>query len=117
MLCSSGVPNRTTFPTTPSRDEGNVQPAEIKDIQTLLKALDKHNYTELRDYNIVLLMLDTGIRTSELMSIRNEDYDPEKQSILIRPEVAKTSRSRTLYLSAMTNSALRKFLKVKPKES
>ena len=36
------------------RDEGNVQPAEIRDIQTLLKALDKHNYTELRDYNIVL---------------------------------------------------------------
>ena len=24
--------------------EGNVQPAEIRDIQTLLKALDKHNY-------------------------------------------------------------------------
>ena len=40
------------------RDEGNVQPAEIKDIQALLKALDKHNYTELRDYNIVLLMSD-----------------------------------------------------------
>ena len=36
------------------RDEGNVQPAEIKDIQAFLKALDKHNYTELRDYNIVL---------------------------------------------------------------
>ena len=37
------------------RDEGNVQPAEIRDIQTLLKALDKHNYTELRDYNIIKL--------------------------------------------------------------
>ena len=98
------------------RDEGNVQPAEIKDIQALLKALDKHNYTELRDYNIVLLMLDTGIRTSELMAIKNDDYDPETQSIFIRPEVAKTSRSRTLYLSAMTNASLKKFLKVKPKE-
>lgn len=58
----------------------NAQPAEIKDIQTLLKALDKHNYTELRDYNIVLLMLDTGIRTSELVAIKNEDYNPEAQS-------------------------------------
>lgn len=36
------------------KDEGKVQPAEIKDIQTLLKALDKHNYTELRDHNIML---------------------------------------------------------------
>ena len=96
------------------RDEGKIRPAEIKDIQSLLKSLDKHNYTELRDYNIVLLMLDTGIRTSELTAIRNEDYDPEALSIFIRPEVAKTSRSRTLYLSAMTNASLKKFLKVKP---
>ena len=65
------------------RDDGHVQPAAIKDIQALLNALDKHNYTELRDYNIVLLMLDTGIRTSELMSINNEDYDPEAMSIVI----------------------------------
>ena len=98
------------------RDEGHVQPADIKDIQSFLKALDKHNYTELRDYNIVLLMLDTGIRTSELMAIKNEDYNPETQSILIRPEVAKTSRCRTLYLSSMTNASLKKFHRVKPKE-
>lgn len=98
------------------KDEGKVQPAEIRDIQSLLNSLDKHNYTELRDYTIILLMLDTGIRTSELMSICNNDYDPESQSILIRPEVAKTSRSRTLYLSPMTNTALKKFMKVKPTE-
>ena len=96
------------------REEGKVQPAGIKDIQTVLKSLDKHNYTELRDYNIILLMLDTGIRTSELMAITNDDYDPEAQSILVRAAVAKTSRSRTLYLSNMTNASLRKFLKVKP---
>jgi site-specific recombinase XerD len=98
------------------RDEGNVQPADIKEIKIMLKSLDKHNYTELRDYNIILLMLDTGIRTSELMAITNDDYDPEAQSINIRAEVAKTSRSRTLYLSNMTNTSLRKFLNVKPKE-
>ena len=98
------------------RDDGNVQPAEIASIQTFLKSLDKHNYTELRDYNIVLLILDTGIRTSELMALRDDDFDPNTQSIFIRPEVAKTSRSRTLYLSPMTNSSLKKFLKVKPAE-
>ena len=97
-------------------DEGKVQPARIKDIQTMLKSLDKHSYTELRDYNIALLMLDTGIRTSELLAITNDDYDPEGHSINIRAEVAKTSRSRTLYLSTMTNTSLKKFLNVKPKE-
>ena len=100
----------------PTEENAKCLAAEIKDIQTFMKALDKHNYTELRDYNIVLLILDTGIRTSELMAIKNEDCDPEAQPIFIRPDVAKTSRSGTLCLSGMTNTSLRKFLKVKPKE-
>lgn len=98
------------------KDDGNIQPATIKEIQTFLKCLDKHNYTELRDHTIVLLMLDTGIRTSEIMGLKNSDYDIDGQCITIRAEVAKTRKGRTLFLSGMTNTALKKFLKVKPKE-
>lgn len=98
------------------KDEGNIQPATIGEIQAMLRCLDKHNYTELRDYNIILLMLDTGIRTSELMALRNSDYDTEAACINIRPEVAKTSRSRTIFLSGMTNTALKKFQRVKPQQ-
>lgn len=98
------------------KDEGNIKPATIEDIQSFLKCLDKHNYCELRDYNITMVMLDTGIRTSEILALLNSDYNPELQSITVRPEVAKTSKSRTIYLSPTTNTALRKFLKVKPSE-
>ena len=98
------------------KDEGNIKPATIADIQSFLRCLDKHNYCELRDYNITMVMLDTGIRTSEILSLRNSDYDPEQQSITIRPEVAKTSKSRTVYLSPVTNTALKKYLRVKPGE-
>lgn len=98
------------------KDEGNIMPAEIKEIQILLDSLNKDDYTELRDYTIILLMLDTGIRTSELLSIKESDYDSVKQSIFIRQDVAKTSRSRTLYLSNMTNASIKRFLKVKPTE-
>ncbi len=88
------------------KDEGNIKPATIADIQSFLKCLDKHNYCELRDYNITMVMLDTGIRTSEILSLLNSDYDPDLQCITIRPEVAKTSKSRTIYLSPITNTAL-----------
>lgn len=98
------------------KDEGNIKPATIEDIQRFLKCLDKHNYVELRDYNITMVMLDTGIRTSEILALQNSDYNPDLQSITIRPEVAKTCKSRTIYLSPTTNTALKKFLKVKPKE-
>ena len=36
------------------KDDGNIQPATIKEIQIFPKCLDKHNYTELRDHTIVL---------------------------------------------------------------
>ena len=97
------------------KDEGKVKPADIEALQTVLNSLDKSNYVELRDYTIILLMLDTGIRTSELTTLVNGDYNSASQSIYIRPEIAKTSRSRTLYLSDSVNDALKKFLRVKPK--
>lgn len=98
------------------RDDGHVLPATISDIQQFLKHMDKSNYCDLRDYTITLLMLDTGIRTSELMALRENDYSIDQMSITIRPEVSKTSRGRIVFLSPMTNTALKKFLKVKPKE-
>ena len=97
------------------KDEGKVKPADIEDLQTVLNSLDKSNYVELRDYTIILLMLDTGIRTSELTTLVNGDYNSASQSIYIRPEIAKTSRSRTLYLSDSVNDVLKRFLRVKPK--
>lgn len=58
------------------KDEGNIKPATIEDIQSFLRYLDKHNYCELRDYNITMVMLDTGIRTSEILALLNSDYKP-----------------------------------------
>ena len=96
------------------RDDGKVLPASIGDIQLFLKCLDKDNYCELRDYTITMLMLDTGIRTSELLSLRDTDYSSKDQTIVIRQEVSKTSRGRTIFLSPVTDAAVRKFQKTKP---
>jgi len=97
------------------KDEGNVKPADIEAMQAVLNSLNKDDYVEFRDYVIILLILDTGIRTSELTDILNSDYNPTTKSIYIRQEVAKTSRSRTLYLSDITNDTLKKFIRIKPK--
>lgn len=98
------------------KDEGNIKPATIEEIQRFLNCLDKHNYVELRDFTITMVMLDTGIRTSEILALTDGDFNSELQSITIRPEVAKTSKSRTVYLSPVTNTALKKYLKIKPTE-
>ena len=48
---------------------GNVRPASIEALQRFLKALDRKSDTGMRDYAIIVLMLDTGIRTKELLNL------------------------------------------------
>ena len=58
------------------RDDGNIKPASVESLQCFLSSLDQSTYTGLRDYVICMVMLDTGIRTKELLSLRNEDFLP-----------------------------------------
>ncbi len=60
--------------------------------------------------------MDITVLKREIMSLQNSDYNPDLQSITVSPEVSKICKSRTFYLSPTTNTALKKFLKVKPKE-
>lgn len=55
------------------RDDGNIKPASVEALQQFLSSLDQGTYTGLRDYVICMVMLDTGIRTKELLSLRNDD--------------------------------------------
>ena len=99
---------------TKKRDDGNIKPASIQDVKILLNSFDKTTYTGLRNYTLTLLMLDTGIRTSELIQLRNSDFDQSAKQIIIRKTVAKTRRTRILYLSNQTNTAIAQFIKIKP---
>lgn len=98
------------------RDEGNIKPASIEDVKALLNSFDRSIYTGLRNYVLTLVLLDTGIRTSEIVQLKNSDYDAAAKQIVINKTIAKTRRSRVVYLSPSTAAALNNFMKVKPKE-
>ncbi len=98
------------------KDEGNIKPIPQDDFIKLIKSIDKTNYTGLRDNCIAYVMLDTGIRTSELLSLKNSDYNPADRSITITKKVAKTKTSRTVYLLPNTCTLINQFIKVKPEE-
>lgn len=97
-------------------DEGNVSSADIEDVKKLLKACDKKSFTGLRNYTAILVMLDTGIRTSELCRLERVDYHQEDKSITVTKIKAKTRKQRILYLSDYTASALNKYLRHLPHE-
>ena len=83
------------------KDDGNVKPAGIEALQSFLKALDRKNYTGMRDYAIIVLMLDTGIRTRELLNLHNSDFDANAGCITVSKLVAKIRKTRTVYLGCI----------------
>lgn len=61
-------------------------------------------------------MLDTGIRTKELLALRNSDYSPATHCLMISKMTAKTRTRRTAYLNNSTAHILEEFLSCKLKE-
>ncbi|MCK2005491.1 tyrosine-type recombinase/integrase [[Brevibacterium] frigoritolerans] len=50
----------------------------------LLKSTDLRTFTGVRDYTIMLLLLETGVRALELVGIETDDMRWEASMILIR---------------------------------
>jgi integrase/recombinase XerD len=95
MLEPAGVPEDT-----------DVKPFSEAEIECLLVAARK-SFIPTRDYAILRLLLDTGIRASELCGIRVGDIDEKDQSINI---LGKGNKRRLVYFGAKTGRALWKHL-------
>lgn len=96
------------------KDDGNIKPATIEEVKALLKSWDKTTFCGLRNYIITLLILDTGIRTSELRRLTDAAVDIPNKQIIIDKTICKTSKTRIIYLSDTTAKQLSKYMKVKP---
>jgi integrase/recombinase XerD len=92
-----------------------VEPLKRVEVELLLKACDacveaethdRRKYTMIRptgnrDKPILLILLDTGLRASELCALRIGDVDMKTSKIIIRPGVegkAKGRKSRSVFL-------------------
>ena len=79
----------------------------------LIESLDKSYYPEHRDYAIINLIMDSGMRLGECTCLRLEDINLQNNSILLRAEITKGRRDRTVYFSPKTESILRRWLSYK----
>ncbi|RKQ85415.1 tyrosine-type recombinase/integrase [Brockia lithotrophica] len=80
-------------------------------LRALLQLPDQKTFSGLRDYALLLLTLDTGIRPNEAFQLRADDFDFRTLSVRIRAEASKTKTSRFLPISPQTAQAVRKLLK------
>jgi len=86
-----------------------LDPADINAIKAILRTC-KTDFIGIRDKAIYLLMLDTGIRVSELLALDHENINPITGVVQIIH--GKGGKFRTAYLSKKSRLALRKYISI-----
>lgn len=95
------------------KDVGRIRTIPQDIIKKLLNNIDVNTFVGLRDYTLIVLTLDTGIRPSEACGIELKDLDLEHAELTVRPIIAKTRVQRVLPLSYQTVEILRKFILIR----
>lgn len=96
------------------REEGRRVSVDIEVLRELLKVPDQSTFVGLRDYALILLTLDTGIRPSEALALVPSNFRPKAREIHVTALTAKTRRSRDLPISDATIKAMNKLIRSRP---
>ena len=99
---------------TPKLEKRLPKYLSLEDSQKLLEVTeneDNRNYQ--RDYAIITLFLNCGMRLSELVGINISDIDFSEDKMTV---IGKGNKERTIYLNRACVRAIRSYLEVRPKD-
>lgn len=88
----------------------NLEALTPQEIKALLAVLNDDWFTQYRDKIIILILLDTMARISELLDVKRENIDTNGGSIYLEGSTVKTRQGRTLPLSYKTAKLLADYL-------
>jgi integrase/recombinase XerC/integrase/recombinase XerD len=91
-----------------------LEPANIEDVYKMIDSCGD-TLTGKRDKALMLFLLDTGIRASELVSISLEDTNLITGDIIIK--LGKGRKERQVYLGSKSRKALRSYMKLRTDSS
>ena len=86
---------------------------EDEEVKNLLNNFDKSYFAESRDYVIIILILDTGMRLGECLKLRVDYLDFTERAIMIPEEITKGRKTRYVYYSLKTAKILRNWMQYK----
>lgn len=75
--------------------------------------MDITKFHEYRDYIICNLIMDTGMRLSETLSLTINDIDFVRRTILIPAEITKGRRDRVVFYSQTMSKMFQRWLRFK----
>ena len=82
------------------------KPKEVlndEDFGRLVRNLDKSYFSEHRDYAIIMLLMDSGMRLGECVMLCVEDVCLTKRQISLRADNTKGRKDRTVFFSGKTD--------------
>jgi site-specific recombinase XerD len=79
-------------------------------IRALLAACNRSNLHGARNYSMLLLFVDCGLRLNELLSLRLTDLSLSQRSLKVH---GKGARDRIVFMGARTAKALRRWLELR----
>ena len=92
-----------------------IQPFDDDQIRELLKAIDVKTVAGARDWAVILTLLDTGIRVSELTNLKLEDINISQRAMRV---TGKGNKERIVPIGISVQKALLKYLtKFRPKQA
>lgn len=99
---------------TPRQDKRMPQYLTLQDSQKLLAVTSsEENRNKERDYAMITLFLNCGMRLSELVDIDIKDIHFDECSMTV---IGKGNKERTIYLNKACMYAIEQYLAVRPKE-
>ena len=100
---------------TPKLDKRLPKYLSLDDSKKLLDVTsNEENRNYQRDYAIITLFLNCGIRLSELVGINIDDIDFNEYKLNV---IGKGNKERTIYLNKACIKAINDYLEVRPKQS
>ena len=80
-------------------DVDTVQPLTDEELQRLLASPDQRYFSQFRDYVIMLLIIDTGMRINEICSLEVKEIDFKARQIVLPAAKNKNRKLRVLPIS------------------
>lgn len=90
---------------------GHIETFSLKQVKALLAAPNKRTFTGQRDYTLMLLLLETGVRLNEVAQMNVEDVRLDEGAVLVRE--AKNRFARSVPIQSKMREQMRRYLKLR----